>query len=93
MTGRLNGLGARLKRRIPLLIQVHCAAHRLNLAASQAGKSLPYMAEFHRHIGVLYRYFKDSSVKYDKLRELQDLLHGHRKQVKEPTSFRCMAFS
>ena len=49
------------------------------------------MAKLHRHIGVLYGNFKDSSVKYDNLRELQDLLHGHRKQVKEPTSVRWLS--
>ncbi|KAG1686926.1 Transmembrane protein C17orf113 [Nymphon striatum] len=91
MTGRLNGLGARLKRRNSKLTQVHCAAHRLNLASSQAGKAIPYMSEYHRHIGILYRYYKDSSVKYDKLRELQDILHGNRKQVKEPTSVRWLS--
>ncbi|KAG1653606.1 Transmembrane protein C17orf113 [Nymphon striatum] len=91
MTGRLNGLGARLKRRNPKLTQVHCAAHRLNLASSQAGKAIPYMSEYHRHIGILYRYYKDSSVKYDKLRELQDILHGNRKQVKKPTSVRWLS--
>ena len=42
MTGRLNGLGAKLKRRNPKLTQVHCVAHRLNLAASQAGKDINF---------------------------------------------------
>ena len=42
MTGRLNGLGAKLKQRNPKLTQVHCVAHRLNPAASQAGKDINF---------------------------------------------------
>lgn len=57
MTDRISGLGARFKRRNPKLIQVHCAAHRLNLVASQAAQDIPYLKEYHRHIGTLYRYY------------------------------------
>ena len=38
MTDRINGVGARLKRRQPMLTSIHCVCHRLALAASQAGK-------------------------------------------------------
>ncbi|XP_067031378.1 uncharacterized protein C17orf113-like [Acropora muricata] len=40
MTGRHNGLGVKLKQLNNILIQVHCVAHRLNLAASQASKDI-----------------------------------------------------
>ena len=37
MTGRLNGVGARLKRdHNPNIMQMHCIAHRLALAEGQA---------------------------------------------------------
>ena len=42
MVGRHNGVGVRLQRRSQHLIQVHCVAHRLNLAASQAAKDIAY---------------------------------------------------
>lgn len=42
MTGRHNGLGVKLKQLSNILIQVHCVAHRLNLAASQASKDIDY---------------------------------------------------
>ena len=36
MTGRLNGVAARLKRHSPRMISVHCVEHRLALAAAHA---------------------------------------------------------
>ena len=42
MTGRINGVGARLKRRQPMLTSIHCVCHRLALAAAQAGKDTTY---------------------------------------------------
>ncbi len=91
MTGRLNGLGAKLKARNPHLIAVHCVAHRLNLAVSQAAKGVEYCNQYHEMIHTLYRFFADSSVRYDKLRELQTLLHGKAQQISEPTSVRWLS--
>lgn len=91
MTGRFNGLGAKLKARNPNLVQVHCVAHRLNLAASQAGKEIDYCKDYHTMIHSLYKYFSDSSVRYDKLREIQSLLNDKAKQITEPTSVRWLS--
>lgn len=91
MTRCRNGLGMKLKAYNPELVQVHCVAHRLNLAASQAGKGIPYMEEYQTYIHNLYRFYSDSSVRYDKLRELQVLLHGKAKQVPEGTSVRWLS--
>ena len=43
MAGCHNGVVARLERITPSAIGVHCAAHRLNLALSQAGNAVPYI--------------------------------------------------
>ena len=43
MMGSHNGVVARLKSITPSAIGVHCAAHRLNLASSQAGDCVPYV--------------------------------------------------
>ena len=91
MVGCRAGLGVKLKEMNNKMVQVHCVAHRLNLAASQAGKDIPYMQDFHRYIQLLYRFFADSQVRYDKLRELQSLLHGEVKQVPEGTSVRWLS--
>ena len=91
MVGCRGGLGVKLKEKNNMLIQVHCIAHRLNLAASQASSGIPYMQDYHRYIQLLYRFFSDSQVRYDKLRELQTLLHGEVKQVPEGTSVRWLS--
>ena len=43
MTGVRNGVVTRLKAVSPSSIGVHCAAHRLNLAASQPGNAVFYV--------------------------------------------------
>lgn len=43
MIGRHNGIVAHLKTSTPSAIGVHCAAHHLNLASSQAGDSVSYV--------------------------------------------------
>ena len=91
MVGCRGGLGVKLKEKNNMLIQVHCIAHRLNLAASQASSGIPYMQDYHRYIQLLYHFFSDSQVRYDKLRELQTLLHGEVKQVPEGTSVRWLS--
>ena len=91
MTGRLNGLGARLKRKNNTLTQVHCVAHRLNLAASQAGRDNDYCKKYHEMIHSLYKFYADSSVRYDRLRDLQEILLGKVSQMTEPTSVRWLS--
>lgn len=79
-------MGVRLQRRNQHLIQVHCVAHGLNLAASQAAKDIAYCKKYHDIIHSLYKYFSNSAVRYNKLRELQQLLHGKVKQIPDGTS-------
>ena len=45
MIGCHNGVVC-LKETAPSAIGVHCAAHRLNLASSQAGDAIPYVKKF-----------------------------------------------
>ena len=91
MVGCRNGLGMKLKEKNKMLSQVHCVAHRLNLAASQASKDIHYMQDYHRYIQILYHFFSDSQARYDKLRDLQVLLHGEKAQVPESTSVRWLS--
>ena len=46
MTGRNEGVATRLKRLNNNIISVHCVAHRLALATSQASQSVPYLLRF-----------------------------------------------
>ena len=43
MTAVHNGVGARFKRRQPVLTSIHCVCHCLALAAAQAGNDVPYI--------------------------------------------------
>ena len=63
MMGRHNGVVARLKSITPSAIGVHCAAHRLNLASSQAGDSIPYVKKFSNILRQLYDFFDNSAVR------------------------------
>ena len=54
MTGRLNGVAARLKRHSPRMISVHCIAHRLALAAVHAADGIPYLQQFKSLLQTLF---------------------------------------
>ena len=91
MTGHHNGLGVKLKQLNNILIQVHCVAHRLNLAASLASKGIDYLEQYKGNINTIYKFYSNSSVRYDKLKEIQKLMHGKVKQVVEASSVRWLS--
>ena len=91
MTGRHNGLGVKLKQLNNILIQVQCVAHRLNLAASQASKDIDYLEQYKERLSSIYKFYSNSSKRYDKLKEIQQLMHGKVKQVVEPSSVRWLS--
>ena len=91
MTGRHNGLGVKLKQLNNILIQVHCVAHRLNLAASEASKDIDYLERYKEQIISIYKFYSNSSGRYDKLKEIQQLMHGKVKLAVEPSSVRWLS--
>ena len=58
MVGATNGVAAKLKNLFPALISTHCAAHRLNLAASDVSSSLCEHVE--DLAGILFTFFARS---------------------------------
>ena len=96
MTGKHNGVGARLRENSsPYLIQIHCAAHRLALAAADACRFVSYFDEFQRLLKQVYFYYSTSAVRYEGLRELQRVLEDNPTlktiSLKEPASFRWLS--
>ena len=91
MTGRHNGLGVRLKQLNNILIQVHCVAHSLNLAASQESKDIDYLEQYKERLSSIYKFYSNSRKRYDELKEIQQLMHGKVKQVVEPSSVRWLS--
>ena len=72
MTGRRSGVAARLKGHDPEIVSLHCGAHRLALASSQAAQHVPYMKTF--DLVALYYYFKNSSVREASLHQIQEVM-------------------
>lgn len=86
MTGRLTGVATRLKNMNPNVITVHCAAHRLALAAYHAASSFQQLKDFQTTITQLYYFFENSAVRYERLGDLQKIMKAESKKFKKPTS-------
>ena len=50
MVGRSSGVATRLKKHNSEMISIHCGAHRLALASSQAAESIAYLKRFDNHL-------------------------------------------
>ena len=81
MVGCRNGVVARLKRTVPTAVGVHCAAHRLNLASTQASKAVPYVKAFDNILRQIFDFFDNSAVRTAGLEAIQALLHEKGKMV------------
>lgn len=91
MTGKKKGVAARLKQINPNIVTIHCAAHRLALAAFHAAKSCDSLMDFQRTITQIYNFFEYSAVRYERVRELQAALKVETKKFKKPTSVRWLS--
>ena len=67
--GHQGGLGALLKQEIPYLLQVHCIAHRLELAVHDACKNIDFVGSFQETLKGLLKFYACSS---KRLGELSD---------------------
>ena len=74
MLGCKSGVVVRLKEQTPTLIGVHCAAHRLNLASSQAADKVGYVKKFHSILRQLCDFFENSTVRMAGLQAIQTLI-------------------
>jgi len=91
MMGCRNGVVAQLKRITPSAIGVHCAAHRLNLASSQAGESVPYIKKFNVIIRQLFDFYTNSAVRTAGLGAIQSFLQEKQSKLLEPCSTRWLS--
>lgn len=60
MTGKLNGLCARLGQEFPPLISVHCICHRLSWACVKSCDQKAYIKNVSEYLRQLWKYFEDS---------------------------------
>ena len=91
MTGRKTGVGARLAVKCPGLIQVHCVAHRLNLACLDALKQNSYLQHFRAKVNSLFSYFSKSSARCDRLKLFQEAIGEQQLRLKHAIEIRWLA--
>ena len=90
MTGVCNVVGVQLKQVYPLLVHVHCMAHRLALVVSQAAGEIPQLKAYQLYINNIYHHYQYSAVRYNKLREIQQVVEETPVALKQPHSVhRC----
>ena len=92
MTGCENGVAALLKRKNPYLVSLHCAAHRLALASSQAADKVKAIAQYQKSLSGIYSYFSHSNVYIVGLREVQRVLEETEIKMKRLYQFRWLSF-
>ncbi|XP_060067543.1 E3 SUMO-protein ligase KIAA1586-like [Ylistrum balloti] len=91
MTGRLSGVGVKLRAQNPHIIHVWCAAHRLSLVAHWAAKKVPYLRKVQELLIAIYYYYEFSAPRYNKLRELKKIMKEKVKKFKKPTEVRWLS--
>ena len=91
MTGVRNGVGVQLKQVYPLLVHVHCLAHRLTFVVSQAAGEIPQLKAYQLDINNIYQHYRYSAVRYNKLREIQQVVDETPVTLKQPSSVRWLS--
>jgi len=86
------GAAAVMKRANPHLINVHCVAHKLALCTSQAAENIPQLKDHQETLTQLFKYFKFSSKRADKMRKIQEILDGPVLKYKEVYSVRWLSY-
>ena len=91
MFGRKGGLGVLLGQDAPLLTHVHCVAHRLSLACSDAAKEIPFLRSYKDTLKNLYIHVSGSGVCVKKLESMQAIMEEPQLKLKDPISVRWLA--
>lgn len=94
MVGKTHSVSALLKKKSPHCINIHCMAHRLSLASSQASRNIPFMKEVEATLTELYKYFgrSKSGNRKCELEEIQKILEDPVLKIKECHEIRWLAF-
>ena len=91
MTGRRDGVAARLRRLNSNIISIHCIAHRLALATSQASESVPYLKRFKEILSSLFYFYHNSSVRQAGLTFIQAVLGESSLKLKQAKDVRWLS--
>ncbi|XP_035683974.1 zinc finger protein 862-like [Branchiostoma floridae] len=92
MTGRRNGVATLLKGHSSQMVAIHCTAHRLALAVSQAGDSVPYFKHsFKANLGSLFRFYDYSACRTARFRQIQEMMNLDQLTLKEAKDTRWLS--
>ena len=91
MFGKKGGVGVQLQKDAPMLVHVHCVAHRLSLACADAAKDFPYLMSFKDTLKNLYIHVNGSGVRTYKLEAMQDVMDEPTLKLKDPINIRWLA--
>ncbi|PVD24738.1 hypothetical protein C0Q70_15223 [Pomacea canaliculata] len=91
MVGRLNGVVVKLQKQNPKLVGTWCVAHRLALVCQWASKSVPYLETVQTTLANIFDFFHYSACRYNKLRELKELMKTQVRKFKKPTNVRWLS--
>ncbi|XP_076103623.1 zinc finger protein 862-like [Mytilus galloprovincialis] len=84
MVGKKTGVATQLKADLNSeLINIHCIAHRLALAAAQASNNIPYLQKFKSILKQLFYYYQNSAVRMSGLKQLEHILGDPAIKLKE----------
>ncbi|XP_060606407.1 zinc finger protein 862-like [Ruditapes philippinarum] len=92
MTGKKSGVSARLSSDQPLIVNIHCVAHKLALCTSQAAESIPYLKKYKEILTNIFYHFKHSSLRTANLSKIESVLNDKQLKIKEIHSVRWFAF-
>uniref|UniRef100_A0ABM0M350 Zinc finger protein 862-like n=1 Tax=Saccoglossus kowalevskii TaxID=10224 RepID=A0ABM0M350_SACKO len=71
MVGQRKGVATKLREKNGTLINIHCIAHRLALASSQAMNDIKYLKRFSSTLQQLDYFYQNSSLRMAGLQEIQ----------------------
>jgi hypothetical protein len=94
MTGKKNGVATTIREKSPHCINIHCLAHKFNLATSQASRFVPYLKDqFEKGLTDLFYYFGGSKSGNRKceLEQIQRVLQMDVVKIKEVHEIRWIA--
>ena len=91
MTGRQNGVATRLQRINSGIVSIHCVAHCLASAVSQASQSIPYLAHLKEILSSLFHFYHNSPVRQSELTLIQTILGDPVLRLKQAKDVRWLS--
>ena len=91
MTGCREGVATQLKCLNKNIISIHCVAHRLALASSQASQSIPYLCRFKEILSSLFYFYHNSAVRQAGLTAIQMILGDPVLRLKQAKDVRWLS--